>query len=85
MRNVNFDFSWTETAKYITASEEALRISADLFNRYPDRFLFGTDEVAPTDQAKYLAVYRQYEPLFRKLDKATSEKIRKTNYERIFD
>ncbi len=26
--------------------------TADLINRHPDRFLFGTDEVAPTDQAK---------------------------------
>ena len=33
------------------------QISADLINRYPDRFLFGTDEVAPDSQEKYLRVY----------------------------
>jgi len=30
---------------------------AALINRHPDRFLFGTDEVAPTEQAAYLKVY----------------------------
>ena len=39
-----------------------------LINRYPDRFLFGTDEVAPADAAKYLKVFYQYEPLWSALD-----------------
>ena len=60
-------------------------ISADLINRYPDRFLFGTDEVAPASQEKYLKVYYQYEPLWKLLDEKTSEKVRKGNYERLFD
>ena len=54
-------------------------------NRYPDRFIFGTDEVAPPDQGKYLKVYNEYGPLWTLLDKETSEKVRKGNYERIFD
>ena len=54
-------------------------------NRYPDRFLFGTDEVAPTEQAKYLKVYDMYAPLFAKLTPEASEKVRKGNYERLFD
>ena len=58
---------------------------ADLINRHPDRFLFGTDEVAPTDQAKYLKVYDMYAPLFAKLTPEASEKLRKGNYERLFD
>ena len=40
-----------------------------MINRYPDRFLFGTDEVAPPNQEKYLRVYNQYEPLWKLLDK----------------
>ncbi|MES2221814.1 MAG: amidohydrolase family protein, partial [Acidobacteriota bacterium] len=42
MHNVYFDISWDMVAKYIVASPESLRITADLMNRYPDRFLFGT-------------------------------------------
>ena len=53
--------------------------------RDPDRVLFGTDEVAPQDQQTYLRVYRQYDPLWKLLDNGASEKVRKGNYERIFD
>lgn len=83
--HVYFDISWDEVAKYLLTSPESLRIAADLINRYPDRFLFGTDEVAPGSQEKYLRVYVQYGPLWSLLDKETSEKVRKGNYERLFD
>ena len=85
MRNVYFDISWDEVAKYIVASPESVRITADLINRYPDRFLFGTDEVAPPNQEKYLRVYYLYEPLWKSLSPEASKKVRKDNYERLFD
>ncbi len=83
--HVYFDISWDETAKYLMATPETIQATADLINRYPDRFLFGTDEVAPTEQAKYLKVYDLYAPLFAKLTPEASEKLRKGNYERLFD
>ena len=83
--HVYFDISWNEVAKYIVATPESTRIAADLINRYPDRFLFGTDEVAPLNQETYLRVYYQYGPLWKLLDNDASEKVRKGNYERIFD
>jgi hypothetical protein len=83
--NLYFDISWTEVAKYFVASPEATRIAADLLNRYPDRFLFGTDEVAPTNQEQYLKIYSMYEPLWKQLSKEAAEKIKKGNYERLFD
>jgi hypothetical protein len=83
--HVNFDISWDETAKYLMATPETVQAAADLVNRYPDRFLFGTDEVGPGDQAKYLKVYDLYAPLFAKLTPEASEKLRKGNYERLFD
>jgi predicted TIM-barrel fold metal-dependent hydrolase len=83
--NLNFDISWTEVAKYIVATPESTQIAADLINHYPDRFLFGTDEVAPHDQEKYLRIYSMYAPLFRLLNEDASEKLRLKNYERIFD
>jgi amidohydrolase family protein len=84
-RHVYFDISWDEVAKYIVASPEATKTMADLMQRYPDRFLFGTDGSAPSDQSKYLKVFYQYEPLWKALDAETSRKIRLRNYERIFD
>jgi len=83
--NLYFDISWTEVAKYMVGSPEAAKISANLINSYPDRFLFGTDEVAPTNQDQYLKIYSLYEPLWRLLTKDASEKVRKANYERLFD
>ena len=83
--HVYFDISWDEVAKYAVATPESTKTVADLINRYPNRFLFGTDEVAPPNQEKYLKVYHQYAPLWSLLDKETSEKVRKGNYVRIFD
>jgi len=85
LSHLYFDISWDETAKYLVGTPEATRAAAALINKYPDRFLFGTDEVAPTNQAGYLKVYTQYAPLFAQLTPAASEKVRKTNYERLFD
>ena len=85
MRNVYFDISWDEVAKYIVASPESVRITADLINRYPQRFLFGTDEVAPPNQEKYLRIYYQYDPLWKALSPEAGNDVRKANYERLFD
>ena len=58
---------------------------AALFNKYPDRFLFGTDTVAPSGPAPYYAVFDMWAPVFRQLTPEASLKVRKGNYERIFD
>lgn len=83
--HVYFDISWDEVAKYIIATPESVRNCAELFNKFPDRFLFGTDVVAPPDQKFYMAVYDMYAPLWKALTPETSEKIRKGNYIRLFD
>jgi hypothetical protein len=83
--NLYFDISWTEVAKYILSSPEATQVTANLINRHPDRFLFGTDEVAPQDQTKYLRIYEMYAPLFALLSQDASENLRLRNYERLFD
>jgi len=85
LSHVHFDISWDEVAKYIVASPESTKQAAEIVNRFPDRFLFGTDEVAPRSQEKYLSVYKQYEPFWALLTKEASEKVRKGNYERLFN
>jgi hypothetical protein len=85
LKNFYIDLSWTELAKYVVATPESIAAVADLINRYPDRFLFGTDEVAPKDQASYLKIYDIYQPLLAKLTPDAKEKLLKGNYERLFD
>jgi hypothetical protein len=82
---LHIDLSWSETAKYIVARPETIAAMAALINRHPDRFLFGTDEVAPRDQQHYLGIYDTYAPLLARLTPAASEKFRKGNFERLFD
>jgi len=84
-RNVYMDISWEEVAKYFAASPEATKALADLMERFPDRFLFGTDAAAPRDQSTYLKVFHQYELLWKALDAETSRKVRLQNYQRLFD
>jgi predicted TIM-barrel fold metal-dependent hydrolase len=83
--NLHIDISWDEVAKYLVATPETTRAAADLINRHPERFLFGTDEVAPRQEGAYLKVYQMYAPLFALLTPEASEKVRKGNYERLFD
>ena len=85
LRNVYVDLSWTETAKYVVATPDTTRVVANLISRHPDRFLFGTDEVAPTNQAEYLRIYRMYQPLWNLLSPADADMVLKGNYQRIFD
>jgi predicted TIM-barrel fold metal-dependent hydrolase len=85
LRHVYFDISWDEVAKYLLATPETTRRSAAMINRYPDRFLFGSDVVAPKDTAQYYAVYNSYRPLWEQLTPDASAKVRKGNYERLFD
>jgi hypothetical protein len=85
LKHLYFDISWDEVAKYAVSSPAATQRTAEIINRYPDRFLFGTDEVAPGDQAKYLKVYYMYDPVWQLLTPEAREKVRKGNYERLFD
>jgi hypothetical protein len=83
--HVCFDLSWDEVAKYVVSSPEATARAADLIKRFPDRFLFGTDTVAPKDTTAYFGVYHMYQPLWDSLPKDVRDKVLKGNYERIFD
>jgi predicted TIM-barrel fold metal-dependent hydrolase len=85
LKNLHIDLSWTEVAKYVVETPETIRAVADLMNRYPERFLFGTDEVAPTDQKAYLKTYDMYQPLLAALTPDARAKFLRGNYERLFD
>jgi hypothetical protein len=83
--HVSFDISWDEVAKYAVSSPEVIERVAAAFNRYPDRFLFGTDTVAPAGPGPYYSVFDLWAPIWQRLTPEASHKVRRGNYERIFD
>jgi len=85
LSHVNFDISWDEVAKYAVATPESIKRVVTILNKYPDRFLFGTDTVAPSGPSPYFAVFDMWGPVWRQLTPDASLKVRKSNYERIFD
>jgi len=54
----------------------SLERATAIINRYPDRFLFGTDEVARGTQKGYLKVYEMSRRCFREAHPEASEKLR---------
>jgi hypothetical protein len=85
LKHIYIDISWTEVAKYIVATPEGLKNTADLINKFPDRFLFGTDEVAPASIESQKKVYDMYAPLWNLLTPETKNLVLTGNYERLFD
>jgi len=85
LSHVYFDISWDEVAKYAVSSPEAIANTAAMLNKYPDRFLFGTDNVAPADQATQLRVFNMWDPIWARLTPEASRKVQIGNYERVFD
>jgi len=85
LAHVNFDISWDEVAKYAVSSPEAIERVVAMINAYPDRFLFGTDTVAPAGAEPYFRVFDLWTPVWKQLTPETSRKVRLGNYERLFD
>ena len=85
LAHVNFDISWDEVAKYAVSTPQTIARTAAILNRHPDRFLFGTDTVAPSSPQPYFAVFDIWTPVWRLLSPEASLKVRRSNYERIFD
>lgn len=85
LKHVSVDISWDEVAKYVVQTPEAVAMTAAVMKKYPDRFLFGTDVVAPSGPEAQRKVYDMYAPLWKALDRETSEKVRLGNYARLFD
>ena len=84
-RHVYYDISWDELAKYAVASDDLVARTAAMFDRYPDRFLFGTDTVAPPSIDSNVRVFDLWNPIFGKVRPATRQAIALGNYERLFD
>jgi hypothetical protein len=82
---VHFDISWDEVAKYAVATPESITRVAAMLNKHADRFLFGTDTVAPASADAYFSVFDMWAPIWKLLTPDASAKVRTGNYERIFN
>ena len=83
--HVNLDISWDEVAKWIVADDATLDAWIKLLRQYPERFLFGSDAVAPKSQADYVKAFDAYQKLWERLDPQTAQMVKAKNFERIFD
>src|SRR5262245_40887973 len=83
--HIYLDISWDEVAKYATASEENVKRVARIINRYPHRFLYGTDCVAPRSLQTLTDAFHKYDPVWELLTPEASRMVRLENHDRLFD
>jgi hypothetical protein len=84
LAHVHIDISWDETAKYLMATPQTTAAVAALISKYPDRFLFGSDVVAPESIESPMAIYNAYDELWKVLTPEVSRQVRLGNYQRLF-
>lgn len=83
--HVYYDISWDEVSKYATESEESAKRVSTIINRHPDRFLFGTDCVAPKSRQAMTKVFHSYDKIWNLLTSEAKRMVCFENHERLFD
>ena len=85
-RHVSIDLSWGSViAASVLDTPEHVRMTAALIRKYPDRFLFGSDQSAMTDWQLLRKSYDVWAPLWQELGPDLTRKVCKENYARVFD
>jgi hypothetical protein len=83
--HVHIDLSWDVVAKVITKDADTSKKWAALIERYPDRFLYGSDSLEAKDEVALSRTYAIYdEHLFPLLSEPTADQVKRGNFERIF-
>jgi hypothetical protein len=72
-------------APYIMDTPEHLKMTADLIRKYPDRFIYGSDQGATTDWNLVKKSYEVWDPLWKEIGPALTHQVAQDNYIRIFD
>ena len=84
--HVSIDISWGSViAGGIVDTPEHVKMTADLIRKYPDRFLFGSDQIANTDFQVLRKSYDAWAPLWQELGPELTARVCKDNYARVFD
>jgi len=85
-RHVSIDISWGSViAGGVLDTPEHVKMTADLIRKYPDRFLYGSDQLATTDFQVLRKGYDAWAPLWQELGPELTARVCKENYARIFD
>lgn len=78
------DLSWTVVADKLTVDECTTEKWRALIEEFPDRFIFGSDTLAPKTAQSWNATYEKYEGLRNALKETTTRQVFFKNYERLF-
>ncbi len=85
-KHVYIDLSWGPViAPNIIDTPEHLRMTADLIRRYPDRFLYGSDQGATSDWELVKKSYDVWDPLWKEIGPELTRRVALENHIRIFD
>jgi hypothetical protein len=85
-RHVYIDISWGPViATHILDTPEHVKMTADLIRKYPDRFLYGSDQGAASDWGMVKKSYDVWEPLWQAIGPELTRQVAQDNYIRIFD
>jgi hypothetical protein len=85
-KHVSIDLSWGPViAPYFIDTPEHLKMTADLVRKYPDRFLYGSDQGATSDWNNVQKSYAAWAPLWKELGPQLTQQVAKENYTRLFD
>jgi hypothetical protein len=83
--HVHIDLSWDVVAERITKDKETCAKWAALIERFPDRFLYGSDSLEAKDIHTVSNTYAIYEKhLFPLLTEKTVDQVMRKNFDRIF-
>ena len=84
--HVSIDLSWGPViAPYFIDTPEHLNMTADLIRKYPNRFLYGSDQGATSDWPNVEKSYEVWAPLWKELGPDLTRQVAKENYIRLFD
>ena len=85
-KHVSIDISWGPIiALHILDTPEHLKMTADLIRKYPDRFIYGSDQGSTSDWNLVKKSYEVWDPLWKEIGAELTHQVAKDNYTRIFD
>ena len=84
MKHVHIDLSWSVVAERLTQSPETQAEWVSLITDHSERFLFGSDALAPKDRDAWNKTYASYNGLLMSLTDAVRLKLLHGNYQRLF-
>jgi hypothetical protein len=84
MKHVHIDLSWSVVAERLTQSPATQVEWVSLIKDHPERFLFGSDALAPADRDTWNKTYASYNGLLMSLPDAVRSQLLHGNYQRLF-